>query len=432
MKKFIVILSVLVLLVFSCILVSCGNSDRNQEIIKDIETYYKVVDGVEKLHIKVTYFDGSVEERTVDVPKRIVSVTLKEDTFVAMPTAPELSITVLYDDETTEDVVITKDMIKGGAIDFSTAGEYTLSIEYKAKELTTPVYILPAEDVYAYTAGVLTKYDTFEQALINADTGSTITMCEDLALTTDADAAIVIEKDLVIDGRGHTISTSTNRKVFEAYANLELRNLIIVNKFTSGRCVDTRVDNIRLVLSNVTLDMSEATGAAQPLTIGGSNTDTENPVTVLATKTTIKGNADSYAVITFVPVSMTLDVCEVSGWSCIYIKPDAATSNVTVNASKLKVETAHSGESNSFGAIVLEANATVSVGQQSTIDIKNTGDIPYFVVLVKDMNPAEDVITPDAVNVTIDAAITKEGNIVDGQTNVNNIVINGVTWTPLT
>jgi hypothetical protein len=178
--------------------------------------------------------------------------------------------------------------------------------------------------------------------------------------------------------------------------------------------------------------MSEATGAAQPLTIGGSNTDTENPVTVLATKTTIKGNADSYAVITFVPVSMTLDVCEVSGWSCIYIKPDAATSNVTVNASKLKVETAHSGESNTFGAIVLEANATVSVGHQSTIDIKNTGDVPYFVVLVKDMNPAEDVITPDAVNVTIDAAITKEGNVVDGQTKVNTIVINGVTWTPLT
>ncbi len=428
MKKFILILSVIVLIVLSCILVSCGNSDRNEAIIKNIETYYKMVDGVEKLHMKVTFFDGSVEEHTIDVPKRIVSVTLSEDTFVAVNDkndVPELKITVLFDDETTEDVVISKDMITGGAVDFSTAGEYTLAVEYKDKTLSAPIHILPAVENYAYVGGILTKFDTFDEALINADSGSTIIMCEDLVLDSEVDNMYTIQKDLTIDGRGHKISTSTVRKIITAEANLTLKNLTIENGHTAGRCIQVNNDNITITLDNTILNVA-GTGASQPITVYSPDDKADAVVTIKMNKSKILGGASSYGIICFVPTNIEMVESEVSGWSCVYIKSTATGSTVTATKSTFNGSSDKNGDTNSFGAIVLETSATVTV-TESVMNLTKTGDSEYSAVTTWD-----GIADGSVVCVNITATINKTGDgIVDIGSALPGITVNGVQSVPV-
>ena len=235
MKKFFVISALLILLVITCCLISCGGSDRNQEIIKDIETYYKDVDGVEKLHIKVTYFDGSTEERTVDVPKRIINIALAQDSFPVSKTAPELKLVILYDDETTETIPVTKDMIKGGAVNFGTIGTYTLELEYHGKTLSTPIYVKDAA-YFAIVDGECVEFASPEEMLTR---GGEVKLASDVTLNLDKE--IRFDKDTVLDLNGFTLKL-TGPYEFRVCANVVVKNGTMISEKAYCFMVGTLTD----------------------------------------------------------------------------------------------------------------------------------------------------------------------------------------------
>jgi len=195
-----------------------------------------------------------------------------------------------------------------------------------------------------------------------------------------------INKNLTIDGQGHTITTkqrgfgvgNVNNDV-SSNIDVTFKDITIENTSSGARCIDTRGKIGTLTLNNVTLSTQGASGYTQPLTIGGNQADA---ATVNITNSTIETNeagTDYYAIITFNPVNMTISGSTLKGWACIYAKgPDgsagSAGSVFDLDDCNIISTNIYSGDSNAFAAFVKEDdNVTINV-TNSDIQINSTGD----------------------------------------------------------
>jgi len=223
-------------------------------------------------------------------------------------------------------------------------------------------------------------YTSLSAAIAAANDNDTITLLEDV----NTDQRFVLEKPLIIDGNGHTV-TSSEKKTFEVFANATFKNISVLNTYqttdsddTTGRCINTRVGNITLNLENVELE-STGTSNTQTFLIGG----TGEKVTVNIKDSTVRATDSGYAFITFLPVDLTVDNSELSGYSALYFKEGSAGSSVTVkNSSKILSRNVHATGTNDFGTIVFEDGNIAVSAQGSTLGVtgkKDTADKDYAV-----------------------------------------------------
>ena len=203
------------------------------------------------------------------------------------------------------------------------------------------------------------------------------------------DEQLDIEVPVKIVGVGDTKPTITcsAEKLFRVHADADFENLELVNTASKGRCIDTRVGDITVMIKDCVLTADKAGSNTQPLTIGGSGT---SKLTVTLSGTTINAGDDGYGVITFVPVILNiLDGSSITGYAALYFKEDreiwngntfgginkqnlagSTGSTVTVTNSELYGINDHGKpESNSFSTIIFEDNGI-------TLDIKS-GTVGY-------------------------------------------------------
>ena len=209
-------------------------------------------------------------------------------------------------------------------------------------------------------------YGDLAAVVEDAAKAATVELCKDVTLKggneQDAEAGLVIDKELVLDGKGYTINCGTFVKGIRVYNPIypnkwraTFQNVTIVNDNANGRCIDTR--NGAINLSVLKSSLIATNGNSQPLTIGGS--EAINSVT-LSDHVTIDAGNSGYAVINFVPAKQfisTAGACEISGYAAFYCKADNTRFNLT--NTKITGKNVHSGETNGFGAIVLEGNNNI-------------------------------------------------------------------------
>lgn len=230
--------------------------------------------------------------------------------------------------------------------------------------------------------------DTTElQNLIDtAADGSTITLTKNY----ETDGIVVIkDKNITIDGGNYTVTT-TSKKAFEirnttdVTKNVTLKNMDVVNKHAGTeagpRGVDTRNDNIVLILDNINVDVSTAYGNSsgynpQGIVVGGSDTGT---TTIKVTNgSTVNAGNSGYGIITFVKTDLTIqDSSASAGFAALYIKEGSDNSVVTVKGSTLTGTNIHSGISNEFSTVTIEGvkGVKVNITEGSTVSATATGD----------------------------------------------------------
>lgn len=214
--------------------------------------------------------------------------------------------------------------------------------------------------------------------------GGDITIINKSSSTADGGrdrAAIVIDKDVTVDGKGYTISTSKIGTVFEIYEGVKVTftNVTIKNTVAGGRCIDTRAKGIDLTLDNAHL-VTEKTGTDhdQTLTIGGSHS--EKISVMIKNESTITAGRAGYAIIVLNPVNLTINNSDVSGYAAIYLKgstggsvgSDGTVINVE-NGSVLNGINNNSGTSDNFGTIAFEDDGVEVNIKDSTIKATGTG-----------------------------------------------------------
>lgn len=203
--------------------------------------------------------------------------------------------------------------------------------------------------------------EDFTKAILNAGAGATVTVNNDITLSSDAAAALVIDKPITIRGDGNTkITTDTNTKLFEVYADLTIEGVNLENTVRGGRCVDTRVDNITVTLKDCTISCLEI--SAQPITVGGAST---NGLNVNIDNCQIDGGT-GYGIIVFVPVNMNITNSNVHGYAAIYTKAGSEGSVINVNGSNLSSTGVNDGAH--FATVVTEGtNVIVAIDEASTV-----------------------------------------------------------------
>lgn len=241
-----------------------------------------------------------------------------------------------------------------------------------------------------------TEVSTIDQLKEAAVTGGNFRLTADLTVN----EIIVIQKDLTIDGDGHTI-TGTANKTFEvgnndkSYfpENVTFKNITLTNTSCvpeQGRSIDTRVGGLTLTLDNAHLSATATN--AQPLTIGGNAVDRGEITVNIQNGSTIDAGASGYSIIIYNPVNMTIKDSTVKGlYSALYFKGankslGSADSVVSVVNSTISSVNSFSGASNAFATVVFEdKNITLNVDKDSTISAESKGDQPQFVLGFKEV-----------------------------------------------
>ena len=244
-----------------------------------------------------------------------------------------------------------------------------------------------------------TSYETLNAAITAAESGEVVTLFADYDATsepmTGGTRQFVINKNLTIDGQGHTLTTKERGfgvgNVNGDVANnidVTFKDITIKNTSSGARCIDTRGKIGTLTLDNVTLstDGAASSGYTQPLTIGGNQSDIAKVNITNSTIQTNEAGTAYYAIITFNPVNMTVSNSTLKGWACIYAKgPDSsagsAGSTFSLDGCTLESKNIYSSASNSFGAIVIEDNNVGVDIINSQINIHNTGNQNQDVVI---------------------------------------------------
>ena len=214
-------------------------------------------------------------------------------------------------------------------------------------------------------------YETLKEAVNAAGAGHTIELLKDITLEggyADATEGLRIElpgrddNGLTIDGKGHTINCGNFEKGIRVYnendmldVKVNFNNLTIVNNVKNGRCIDTRNGGINLRINGCNLIATN--GNSQPLTIGGY----EEIHRVMLSNTTIDAGDSGYGVISFVSTGVDITATsntKVNGYAAFYVKGDNMNVNLNLGQGVYTGENIHSGESNTFGTVVLEGNNT--------------------------------------------------------------------------
>lgn len=113
--------------------------------IKDINIEYKwTVDG-QVVICTLTMEDGTTELREYPVPKAVSNLSISESELyqpVAL-SGSEPTITVLaeYADGTADELTLTEGLIVEGSVDFTRAGEYSITVFYNGATLNETVYV---------------------------------------------------------------------------------------------------------------------------------------------------------------------------------------------------------------------------------------------------------------------------------------------------
>ena len=223
-------------------------------------------------------------------------------------------------------------------------------------------------------------YESLRAAVETANAGETITLLQDITLEggyVDATEGLRIElkgedyaddKYLTIDGNGKTINCGNYEKGIRIYnenselRRLDINNVTIVNNNTNGRCIDTRSGMINLKINNS--ELTATNGNSQPLTIGGN----DKIHRVMLGNTKINAGNSGYGVICFVSTNVDIQTAgntQIDGYAAFYIKGDDKTVNLNLGQGVYTGKNVHSGESNNFGAVVLEGD-NVSVNLYGT------------------------------------------------------------------
>ena len=247
--------------------------------------------------------------------------------------------------------------------------------------------VIPATGVHTYENGVCTGcgavavakigdslYASLADAVAAAQGGDTIVLLKDVELdegkTISGESnkyGAYITKSITLDGNNHTITSTVGRAIgvkgVDENVSVTFKNLIVKNSAADAICIITRGGIDNLVLDNVTLDTTGChSGYNQPLTIGGSQSTTAE--ITIRNNCVIKTNDQAtnyYAIIIWHKVNMTIDDSTIMGWACVYVKPDAAGSNVTINNCKL-FSKGLAGSSNHFAMLMSEAeNVKIAV-----------------------------------------------------------------------
>ncbi|MBQ2425352.1 MAG: hypothetical protein II263_02485, partial [Lachnospiraceae bacterium] len=230
----------------------------------------------------------------------------------------------------------------------------------------TPVAVFAAATAVAKIGNA--EYTDLQEAL---NAGGVVELLKDVAIS----SKLYINKDVIIDGNGYTITASGTNRLFRINdsaktgnaANVVFTDIIIKNNTANSRCIETRSGDLSLTLNGVEL---YSTGPAydQALTVGGSG----NNITVNIVNSVIKADTH-YGIVTFNPVNMTITNSEITGFAALYMKgADGSLGSVgsvvnVVNSSLAGTNTAKEG-SGAFGAIVVEdSNIVINLTDNSSV-----------------------------------------------------------------
>ena len=265
-------------------------------------------------------------------------------------------------------------------------------------------------------------FATLAAAVEFAKAGETITLIRDVTLAggyADATEGLRIEKEITLNGNGHTINCGNFQKGIRVYNpsnvsdfNVNFNNVKVVNNVANGRCIDTRSGNINLKVNSSTLIATN--GNSQPLTIGGN--DPVHRVTL--NETTIDAGTSGYAVISFVSTNVDIQGVNnstISGFAAFYLKGDAKTTNLNLGQGVYTGTNNHAVESGVFGTVVLEGDNNVVnlMGTNATVKAIANNTAPQAAFLVRGAN--------NTIKVTKESAqIITEGNAYEAMVKADN------------
>ncbi len=279
-------------------------------------------------------------------------------------------------------------------------------------------------------------YATLEEAVESATDGDTVILTKPVTLNTgcpeDSNYKLWIDKSLVIDGQGNTVTTTGRGIGIEGGStesdtkSVVLRNITIINSESVGRVVSTRGGHLSLKLQHATLETT-GSGNTQALTVGGNHNYSIN---VDIADSTLKTGDAGYAVIVFNPVNMTIDNSTLSGYAALFLKGQnssagSAGSEITVqNGSNLSsVNPSPENTDSSFGTVVFEdGNIKLDI-VDSTVTCHKTGTVEEQSVIDFSQDASNNTVTISGNSVVTangaDTSIVKE----NGKT--NSTVIKG-------
>ena len=214
-------------------------------------------------------------------------------------------------------------------------------------------------------------YATLEEALAAANDGDTVLLLDDVVLS----EILVLNKGIILDGNGHTLTSSAARAInVDCAGNVGIKNLTIVGAANTERAI-----NIINSAVNLTVDNVKAEGFKYTLNVSASS----------------------------VGSNITVNNSTLSGYAAVNIT--GANTVVTINNSHLKGVNNYSvNESNNFGTISIGSgvaadgvNLTVNGG---TITTETNGNVQWALVVTGSKNvyayvDAELILAPGAEEV---------------------------------
>ena len=263
-----------------------------------------------------------------------------------------------------------------------TSGTYTADVNewcaagYMAQQNTDGDYVVAVDLAYGKEAKIGdVYYAKYVDAIAAAEAGATVELLADITLVggfEDPTEGLRIEKEITIDGKGHTIDCGNFEKGIRIYNPknegdflVRINNVTIVNNLAKGRCVDTRSGNINLKINNSKLIATNT--SSQPLTIGGS--EPIHRVTLDATD--IDAGKSGYAVISFVATNVDINTanhCNIKGYAAFYLKGDDQTTVLNIGQGTYTATNDFAEVSGVFGAVVLE-------GSNNKVNFRGTGAV---------------------------------------------------------
>ena len=181
----------------------------------------------------IHYTDGTTEQRKVEIPLEITSITYISENKYNMVEAgndPELKINVVYKDMFSEEIVVTDEMfvVDGTYVkpNFQTPGIYDVKISYRGVTTTTSIKVVDPTAVQEYTAVAslykdLQKFSHWEDELGNTVSTNLVYTYESVE---KLNYTAVYEDFLDMDGRdfatyGDPWDSSTNQYISKGAAD---------------------------------------------------------------------------------------------------------------------------------------------------------------------------------------------------------------------
>ena len=283
-----------------------------------------------------------------------------------------------------------------------------------------------------------TEYATFEGALTaaNATANATITLLKDCTYKTNGSGLWNITSSMTIDGEGHKLSGWGNRSdnnttlainnCGSTSANVTLKDLTIESTANPARPIETRGNIETLILDNVTLK-AESDGNNQLLTVGGSQQSIAN---IKLNDTQLIGGKASYGVISFNPVTWTIEDSSISAWGCMYFKGKSGSygSRNTIVKAKNSTFTSNNytknGGQNDFGTFDLEDDGITINLENCDLIATQSYDNNQYVFVTK--SSAQRQTNTSTITITGDNTKVKEKIFEDyWPSGVAKLVVNG-------